>query len=150
MMMNLLHCLVPTVNHLSPPLTEAAKAAKQRAESAWRASHPSYGRAPVRPADLVLAPLTTAWADQLPLKQRPNKLLQRFPRVANRIALCWCDPALSALVLEDLDSDVRQPPRRGFPSEVAAELRCLLSFNETRPASGHRPAASVGGPSQAA
>ena len=150
MMMNLLQRLVPAASRAPSPMTEAAQAAKQRAEAAWRARNPNYNRAPLRPADLVLAPLTLAWADQLPTKQRPNHLLQRYPRVANRIALCWCEPALCALLFEELASNDRRPRRMGFPSEVAIELRNLHVFSKALPASSRKPAAVNGGPSRAA
>ena len=48
-------------------------------------------------------------------------LLERYPHVANRLALCWADKALANRLFEDLLVDKRGG-RKGFPSTVRAEL----------------------------
>ena len=64
---------------------------------------------------------TVLWADDLPTKLRPNELILHYPRVANRLALCWNDRVLSNRLFEDLLLDKRGG-RKGFPPLVRAEL----------------------------
>ena len=49
-------------------------------------------RAPARPQDRLLSRQTLAWYEVLPKGIRPAELCQRYPRVANQIAL-YCDKA---------------------------------------------------------
>lgn len=76
------------------------------------------------PQDGALSVLARAWAAQLPQALRPASLLQCFPRLANRLALCWADPALASMLLTELRTD-RRGGRRGFPPSVAKELLSL-------------------------
>lgn len=62
---------------------------------------------------------------------RPHRLCQLYPRVANRLALCWPDWALTERLFEDLMIDKREG-RQGFPREVAAELMRLRRFSAER------------------
>lgn len=82
-------------------------------------------RDPERPQDMALSALGKLWTDQFPLAQRPKSLCRQYPRLANRLALCWPDQQLTGMVLVDLLID-RRGGRRGFPADVQAELRQLL------------------------
>jgi len=68
-----------------------------------------------------LSPLAKTWCESLHERHRPTELCARFPRVANRLALCWNDPALASRVLDDLVVD-RRRNRAGFPPDVSQEL----------------------------
>jgi hypothetical protein len=61
------------------------------------------------------------------VRLRPKQLLLRYPRIANRLALCWCDPVLSVKVLDSFLIDLREVRREGFPRAIAAEL-CALQI----------------------
>lgn len=87
-------------------------------------------RAP-RACDEAINGTTRAWLRQLPANRRPLRLCCRFPRVANRIAWCWRDPAQAAEVFDDLLVD-RRGGRQGFPRGVLLELRQLREWNATR------------------
>ena len=54
-----------------------------------------------------------------------------FPRVLNRIAEVWVDPARAQHCLEELLLDSRCT-RAGFPSEVLGELMTLRTYNASR------------------
>jgi len=99
---------------------EARERAAQRV-SARAPSDPAALRQPPRPQDLLLSALAQAWVDSLASDERPGALVRKYPRVANRLALCWNDPALLERVFEDLLVD-RRGGRRGFPPDVQAEL----------------------------
>ncbi len=81
-------------------------------------------RAPPNPRDAKLSTLGTAWLDRLPYSLKPVSLAHRYPRIANRLALCWDDRVLTAKVLRELLED-RRGNRRGFPPEVKRELLAL-------------------------
>lgn len=74
--------------------------------------------------DRALSGATIQWALTLPANLRPKTLIDRFPRIANRLAECWSRPAERDAVLQDLLVD-RRMRRRGFPPEVATELQAL-------------------------
>ena len=74
-----------------------------------------------RPQDAVLSSLARAWQESLPPPYRPNHLCAQYPRVANRLALCWNDAGLVSKVLDELVVDHRRS-RTGFPPEVSEEL----------------------------
>lgn len=105
-------------------------AAEPTTDSGWQRL-----REQPRPQNLVLSPLAAAWCDALPPRQRPTQLCVRFPRVANRLALCWNDPALASRVLDGLVVDKRRN-RAGFPPEVSQEL-IQLRLLRPSPAGGN-------------
>ena len=80
------------------------------------------------PAAEVL-PVTVKWIARLPRPIRPMNLLRQFPRVANMLATSWSDRESFRTTLYDLLVDKRQN-RRGFPSDVIAELLTLRSYFE--------------------
>lgn len=81
-------------------------------------------RRPVRAQDLYLSTQALAWLADLPQDLAPRRLAHDHPRIANRLALCWCDPALATLVLDSLLAD-RRGGRRGFAEAIQQELRAL-------------------------
>lgn len=113
---------------------EAAERAKARMAAPKAMVDPIQQRGSHRPQDRVLMALTVLWADQLPSTLRPDQLLECYPRVANRLALCWGDIALTNRLFEELLLD-RRGGRKGFPPLVKAELgRLRINYpNPTAP-----------------
>jgi hypothetical protein len=86
-------------------------------------------RGPQRPMDAVLSSMARDWLETLPGPMRPAELCAAYPRVANRLALCWNDPALTERLLDDLLIG-RRGKRKGFPRPVAEELLRLRRFHD--------------------
>jgi len=82
-------------------------------------------RSKPNPRDASMSEMTVVWLLRLPEHIRPLALCEQFPRIANRIALCWDDPKLTAIVLQELLTD-RRGNRRGYTAEVKSELQVLL------------------------
>jgi hypothetical protein len=87
-------------------------------------------RAPLRASDLVLSITAQDWLESLPAPLRPARLCMSYPRVVNRLALCWSDPASTSELLEDLLIGKRGN-RKGFPGPVAEELMRLRRFHDS-------------------
>lgn len=85
---------------------------------------PSAAREPAMPQAEPLSSVARVWLTSLPAGLRPAQLCARYPRVANRLALCWPDRGLALRLFDDLLVD-RRGGRRGFPAEVKAELVAL-------------------------
>lgn len=85
-------------------------------------------RSPQREQDQVLSDQVLGWLQLLPQPVRPSELCARYPRVANRIALCWSDPLLTEQVFDALLLSQRGK-RKGFPPRVAAEMLRLRAFH---------------------
>jgi hypothetical protein len=105
---------------------DAQAAASERAKARQAKVQPSEddpvrSREPDSQRDLMLSEHTVAWAGNLPPGLRPDELLQRYPRVANRLALCWSDVTLTSHLFNGLLVDTRGG-RKGFPAPVLAEL----------------------------
>lgn len=119
-------------------LNESTSAREARARARRREADSRIGddfgamRAPLRPQDLALTELARAWMDALPAKVRPAALAAQYPRVVNRVALCWRDPALTRQVFDSLLVD-RRGRRRGFPAAVRDELLALRAHSEAHP-----------------
>jgi len=90
----------------------------------------SWKRKSERQQDRVLTRSAQAWARGLPAGIHPKYLLDRYPRIVNRIAQCWGDAPRCDAVFEDLLSD-RRGGRKGFPQRVASELMLLRHFHES-------------------
>lgn len=88
-------------------------------------------RSPPKANDTQLTALTHAWLGKLPEGCGLQNLCAAYPRIANRIALCWSDPSLSARLFQELMTD-RRGLRRGFPKAVRAELVQLRQTNQRR------------------
>lgn len=98
-------------------------------ESGWQRL-----REPPRPQDLVLSSLAQRWCESLQQRYRPTQLCTLFPRLANRLALCWNDEVLASQVLDDLVVGKRRN-RTGFPPAVSQELIRLRLLRPSRPGS---------------
>lgn len=85
---------------------------------------PEAMRSPPNDTETTISRLVPRWLETLPAESRPAYLCAHFPRIANRLALCWQDPRLSARLLDDLLRDKRGN-RRGFPPMALAELKSL-------------------------
>ena len=107
----------------SDPQSSAREARERAAQrvSARGATDPVAARQPPRPQDLLLSALAQAWIGALTESERPAALATQYPRIANRLALCWDDSDLLDRVFDDLLVD-RRGGRRGFPPDVQAEL----------------------------
>jgi len=84
-------------------------------------SLPVFQRDPPKTHDLALSAVGSRWLETLPAASRPEQLARQFPRVANRIALCWPDRELAEQIFEALIVD-RRGARRGFPPGVREEI----------------------------
>ena len=82
-----------------------------------------------RSAELTDAALRLLEA--LPRKYSVSHLAARFPRVLNRIAAVWSQPALVESCIDGLMLDSRGS-RAGFPPAVLNELLALRSCNASR------------------
>jgi hypothetical protein len=78
------------------------------------------------------------WAESLPGRLQPVALCRDYPRVANRLALCWDDPVLADSVFTDLLVDTRGG-RKGFPNAVMSDLLRLHGLHERRFAAASMP-----------
>jgi hypothetical protein len=76
-------------------------------------------------AERMLAGSTIDWLVAFPIPARPKALCERYPHVANRLALNWQDKAGSARSLQTLIGDARWGSA-GFPAQVQGELQRLL------------------------
>lgn len=103
--------------------------AEPTTESGWQRL-----REQPRPQDQVLSPLARTWCQALSQRHRPDQLCAQFPRIANRLALCWDDPVLASRLLDSLVMD-RRRNRAGFPPGVSQELMQLRLLRTSRP--GH-------------
>ena len=94
-----------------------------RADPACRAAaaQTAVKREPPNPRDKMLSAFARAWVDALPRTLQPQSLCAQYPRIANRLALCWADPGLTDQIFASLLEDKRRG-RAGFPREVAEEL----------------------------
>lgn len=104
----------------------ASGASDSHASPDWR-----QVRRAARPQDLYPSTLAMAWLADLPRAAVPRLLAHDYPRIANRLALCWRDPALAILVLDSLLVD-RRGGRQGFPDAIAQELRRLRAEAQKR------------------
>lgn len=84
--------------------------------------------------DRALSTEARQWLRGLPARERPLALCSMYPRLANRLAAAWADPAQTEAVFEELMID-RRGGRLGFAPLVAAELMRLHRLHEKRPGS---------------
>ena len=82
-----------------------------------------------QPANIPL-PRTKAWFESLPPRTRPSALMRQFPRIANLIAAAWDDLVQFETYMDSLLTDKRAG-RKGFPSDVIAELGALDVYRHT-------------------
>lgn len=89
-------------------------------------------RGPRTAHDECLSKAAQLWLENLPARLQPLQLCLRYPRVANRLALCWRDPALTEQLFNEYLLD-RRGGRKGFPPPVAIELLRLRELHDERP-----------------
>jgi hypothetical protein len=77
-----------------------------------------------------ISELTRAWLESLPMSVRPVTLVDKYPRIANRLALLWKKPRQCDVYFENLLVDERGG-RQGFPQSVALELVTLKTHYQT-------------------
>ena len=90
----------------------------------------NFGREKIhKPAstERMLAGTTIDWLIAFPMDARPKALCEKYPHVANRLALAWKDKAAVRASLQALVDDTRWGSA-GFPAQVQAELRKLLTL----------------------
>ena len=92
---------------------------------------PEAKRTPPSGSDLTLSALVPGWLESLLPEAWPGCLCQYFPRIANRLALCWADPELTVRLLDEFFLD-RRGTRRGFPAEALEELMTLRKIAARR------------------
>lgn len=93
-----------------------AKGAPPDNQTDWAAR-----RQPPNERDQSLSFVAVAWEQTFAPGDRPANLCVLYPRVANRLALCWPDAGLTLTLLESLLVDKRGK-RQGFPAPVKEEL----------------------------
>jgi len=76
------------------------------------------------PTDRALAGTAIDWMLSLPAPVRPYMLCEKYPRVANALAVAWGDPEKRQALLKDLVID-RPRKRTGFPEAVRREIETL-------------------------
>jgi len=82
------------------------------------------------PANIVL-PRTRKWLDSLPPDVRPTALAEQFPRIVNLIAMDWSNLRAAQKLLDGYVIDQRGG-RKGFPPQIAKELKALRHYAYTR------------------
>lgn len=92
---------------------------------------PEAARSSPSESDRTLSRLVPRWLESLPPESRPHDLCAHFPRIVNRLALCWEDQALAVRLLDDYLRDKRGG-RRGFPATALHDLRSLRQLASRR------------------
>jgi hypothetical protein len=90
--------------------------------------NPRAMRQPPSPYDEQLSLSAVAWLKELPAEAVPVVLVNRFPRIVNRLARFWDSPQMIDACFEDLLADPRGK-RQGFPDEVLAEIYGLAQYH---------------------
>ncbi len=104
---------------------EEAKAVLDRANTPERLEKNwTYARDARAARNVELSEQAWQWLDALPQQIQPGGLVQRFPRITNKLAELWrrpaqCEKYLDALILDHRGS------RKGFPPDVANEIASL-------------------------
>jgi hypothetical protein len=111
----------------------AAEAARNRARdrvgSAAHAPDWTTVREPLCERDRALSRDARAWLVKLPPRAKLAATAQLYPRIVNRLALCWNDPMLLERLFNEMLVD-RRGKRRGFPPDVTRELLALREHAE--------------------
>jgi hypothetical protein len=79
-----------------------------------------------QPANYLLL-TSLEWLERLSPPVRPAALATQFPRIANRLASGWNEPAAMRRSFDDLVYD-RRGSRRGFPVDVHRDLMTLRDY----------------------
>jgi hypothetical protein len=84
----------------------------------------TYERAPEREEDRQFSPQAVTWLLSFSDKYLPAELAKAYPRIVNRLAETWSQPAEGRKYLESLLVDERGG-REGFPLPIVRELMAL-------------------------
>lgn len=98
-----------------------------------RGPAPGAGQRPVRPSgvdDNRLDDAAVRLLERLPAQLRLVALRGLYPRLLNRLAAAWGDPAAFEAAVDSLLIDQRGG-RQGFPFEVLAELTELREYHRS-------------------
>jgi hypothetical protein len=117
------------------PVSPAAKQAAERAQArladkreTTSAQQAQWARSREVSDPQTATETTRAWANRLASNLYPGELLERYPRVANRLALCWSDAILTSRLFDSLLQD-RRGGRKGFPDAVKEDLLRLCRYH---------------------
>jgi hypothetical protein len=91
---------------------------------------PEARRSAPNPKDTRVSKSALVWVENLPPQAIPFYLCEHFPRIVNRLALCWADRELAIRRLDDLLKDKRGS-RQGFPPEALREIETLREVAAT-------------------
>lgn len=83
-----------------------------------------------RAADNVLDDRAKKWLASLEEKIRPSALAEKYPRIANRIALLWTEPELMRKYFDEVMVDERGG-RAGFAEDIMTEMATLRHFYDS-------------------
>jgi hypothetical protein len=72
-------------------------------------------------------PITATWVSSLPVEIQPLTLLQKLPRIANRLARLWQDDEGLQIYFDDILVD-RRGGRQGFPPDIRHEILVLREY----------------------
>jgi len=92
---------------------------------------PEARRSEPNPKDTRVSKLALIWVENLPPQAIPIYLCEHFPRIVNRLALCWADHELAIRRLDDLLKDKRGS-RQGFPADALREITSLRELAASR------------------
>ena len=114
---------MPSVRKAIPPAAEASPrlALVSDKVSDWARRRPTI------PTDNVLRHRTIKWLATLPASIRPIATGRLYARIVNRIGDLWSQCEYTRLHFQSLLID-RREGRKGFPSEVKAELEALQHY----------------------
>ena len=65
------------------------------------------------------------WINMFANDQRPTKLIEEYPRIANKIASCWHDHEICKKYLAELLMDPNRLDRQGFSFAIVNEISDL-------------------------
>jgi len=91
---------------------------------------PGAPRRAEEPQDSRLSADTVTFLTSLDQTVRPYKLAVRFPRIANKLARVWRQPAQRDRYLDELLIDTRGN-RQGFPLPILSELAALKELSRS-------------------
>lgn len=114
----------PAAKRVAPERVRPARIDTPRTPADW-----ARARDADRKQNQVLSAQAVAWAEKLAPRVKLTTLTHRYPRVANLLALCWADVALTTAQLNALMLDNRGD-RDGFPPPVATELMRLRQYHD--------------------
>ena len=115
-----------------PAPAATARAARPSRPQPVRARSPEDLRSPPAESERSLTRKAQEWVSALPPGLHPAQMCAMYPRLVNRLSMCWSDPVLTQRVFDDLLLD-RRGGRRGFSPQVAAELLRLRQLHLKRP-----------------